>query len=50
MADILEIADNDGVDPAAVLFYAVLHLGGKRSPLNAVRAAIVAERRGGHHG
>ena len=28
-------------------FYAVLHLGGIRSPLDAVRAAIVAERRGG---
>jgi hypothetical protein len=27
-------------------FYAVLHLGGIRSPLDAVRAAIVAERRG----
>jgi hypothetical protein len=26
-------------------FYAVLHLGGIRSPLDAVRAAIVAERR-----
>jgi len=26
-------------------FYAVLHLGGLRSPLDAVRAAIVAERR-----
>lgn len=26
-------------------FYAVLHLGGIRSPLHAVRAAIVAERR-----
>ncbi len=26
-------------------FYAVLHLGGIRSPLEAVRAAIVAERR-----
>ena len=28
-------------------FYAVLHLGGIRSPLDAVRAAIVAERRAG---
>jgi hypothetical protein len=28
-------------------FYAVLHLGGIRSPLDAVRAAIVAERRHG---
>jgi hypothetical protein len=28
-------------------FYAVLHLGGIRSPLDAVRAAIIAER---HHG
>ena len=28
-------------------FYAVLHLGGIRSPLDAVRAAIVAERRSG---
>lgn len=28
-------------------FYAVLHLGGIRSPLDAVRAAIVAERRQG---
>src|SRR3954447_1138123 len=28
-------------------FYAVLHLGGIRSPLDAVRAAIVAERRTG---
>jgi hypothetical protein len=27
-------------------FYAVLHLGGIRSPLDAVRAAIVAEHRG----
>ena len=27
-------------------FYAVLHLGGIRSPLDAVRAAIVAVRRG----
>ncbi len=27
-------------------FYAVLHLGGIRSPLDAVRAAIVAEQRG----
>jgi len=27
-------------------FFAVLHLGGIRSPLDAVRAAIVAERRG----
>lgn len=27
-------------------FFAVLHLGGIRSPLEAVRAAIVAERRG----
>jgi hypothetical protein len=27
------------------LFYAVLHLGGIRSPLDAVRAAIVAEHR-----
>jgi hypothetical protein len=27
------------------LFYDVLHLGGIRSPLDAVRAAIVAERR-----
>jgi len=26
-------------------FYAVLHLGGIRSPLDAVRAAIVAERK-----
>jgi hypothetical protein len=26
-------------------FFAVLHLGGSRSPLDAVRAAIVAERR-----
>lgn len=26
-------------------FYAVLHLGGMRSPPDAVRAAIVAERR-----
>jgi hypothetical protein len=26
-------------------FYAVLHLGGIRSPLDAVRAAIVAKRR-----
>ena len=26
-------------------FYAVLHLGGIRSPLDAVRAAIVADRR-----
>ncbi len=26
-------------------FYAVLHLGGIRSPLDAVRAAIVAEKR-----
>ena len=26
-------------------FYAVLHLGGIRSPLDAVRAAIVAEHR-----
>jgi len=26
-------------------FFAVLHLGGIRSPLDAVRAAIVAERR-----
>ena len=26
-------------------FYAVLHLGGIRSPLDAVKAAIVAERR-----
>jgi hypothetical protein len=26
-------------------FYAVLHLGGIRSPLDAVRAAIVAEQR-----
>jgi hypothetical protein len=26
-------------------FYAVLHLGGIRSPLDAMRAAIVAERR-----
>jgi hypothetical protein len=26
-------------------FYAVLHLGGIRSPLDAVRAAIVSERR-----
>lgn len=26
-------------------FYAVLHLGGIRSPVDAVRAAIVAERR-----
>lgn len=26
-------------------FYAVLHLGGIRSPLDAVRAAIIAERR-----
>ncbi len=26
-------------------FYAVLHLGGIRSPLDAVRAAIVTERR-----
>lgn len=26
-------------------FHAVLHLGGIRSPLDAVRAAIVAERR-----
>jgi len=26
-------------------FYAVLHFGGIRSPLDAVRAAIVAERR-----
>ena len=26
-------------------FYAVLHLGGIRSPLDAVRAAIVGERR-----
>jgi len=28
-------------------FYAVLHLGGIRSPLDAVRAAIVAEQRAG---
>lgn len=28
-------------------FYAVLHLGGIRSPLDAVRAAIVAERKPG---
>jgi hypothetical protein len=28
-------------------FYAVLHLGGIRSPLDAVRAAIVAEHRHG---
>jgi len=28
-------------------FFAVLHLGGIRSPLDAVRAAIVAEQRGG---
>lgn len=28
-------------------FYAVLHLGGIRSPLDAVRAAIVAEHRQG---
>lgn len=28
-------------------FYAVLHLGGIRSPVDAVRAAIVAERRNG---
>ena len=28
-------------------FYAVLHLGGIRSPLEAVRAAIVAERKSG---
>jgi hypothetical protein len=28
-------------------FFAVLHLGGIRSPLDAVRAAIVAERRHG---
>lgn len=28
-------------------FYAVLHLGGIRSPLDAVRAAIVAARRHG---
>ena len=28
-------------------FYAVLHLGGIRSPLDAVRAAIVAEHRSG---
>jgi hypothetical protein len=28
-------------------FYAVLHLGGIRSPLDAVRAAIVAERKQG---
>jgi hypothetical protein len=27
--------------------YAILHLGGIRSPLDAVRAAIVAERRNG---
>ena len=27
-------------------FYAVLHLGGIRSPLDAVRAAIVAENKG----
>jgi hypothetical protein len=27
-------------------FYAVLHLGGIRSPLDAVRAAIIAEHRG----
>jgi hypothetical protein len=27
-------------------FYAVLHLGGIRSPLDAVRAAIVAENNG----
>jgi hypothetical protein len=27
-------------------FYTVLHLGGIRSPLDAVRAAIVAEQRG----
>ena len=30
-------------------FYAVLHLGGIRSPLDAVRAAIVAERRAAAH-
>ncbi len=31
-------------------FYAVLHLGGIRSPLDAVRAAIVAEQRAGGGG
>lgn len=30
-------------------FYAVLHLGGIRSPADAVRAAIVAENRNGRH-
>ena len=29
-------------------FYAVLHLGGIRSPLDAVHTAIVAERRENH--
>ena len=37
--------DVDRIVDAKRRFYAVLHLGGIRSPLDAVRAAIVAERR-----
>ena len=31
-------------------FFAVLHIGAIKSPADAVRAAIVAEHRQGHHG
>jgi hypothetical protein len=39
----LEGHPNEGSDKRRL--YAVLHLGGIRSPLDAVRAAIVAERK-----